>query len=181
MFYSVGTGQLTNLKQKQIKQLAAQLSVEQQLYCKEITEACVCSDQARRAHSKVWLQILDCIKCYLACAPLSLKAFELTLFKTTSRMSSCCHVLHGQQTTLSSARRSSKLGTELIKAFIIPKIRTIGGRIELYLDGTGQANADRIAASHIKQLTIVFMKVTRQSPDNIDDYRQEFGITVVIF
>ncbi|EFX66649.1 hypothetical protein DAPPUDRAFT_262799 [Daphnia pulex] len=78
MFYSVGTGQLTNLKQKQIKQLTAQLSVEQQLYCKEITEACVCSDQARRAHSKVWLQILDCIKCYLACAPLSLKAFELT-------------------------------------------------------------------------------------------------------
>jgi hypothetical protein len=43
------SGQLTNLKQKQIKQLAAQLSVEQQLYSKEITEACVCSDQARRA------------------------------------------------------------------------------------------------------------------------------------
>jgi hypothetical protein len=47
------------------------------------------------------------------------------------------------------------LGTEVIKAFIIPKIRAIGERIELYLDGTGQANADRIAASHIKQLTIV--------------------------
>ena len=49
----------------------------------------------------------------------------------------------------------SELGTEVIKAFIIPKIRAIGERIELYLDGTGQANADRIAASHIKQLTIV--------------------------
>ncbi|KAI9560526.1 hypothetical protein GHT06_011461 [Daphnia sinensis] len=50
----------------------------------------------------------------------------------------------------------SVLGTELIKAFIIPKIRAIGERIEPYLDGTGQAiNADRIAASHIKQLTIV--------------------------
>ncbi|EFX63724.1 hypothetical protein DAPPUDRAFT_267830 [Daphnia pulex] len=38
-------------------------------------------DKTKKAltkHSKVWLQILDCIKCYLACAPLSLKAFELT-------------------------------------------------------------------------------------------------------
>lgn len=49
----------------------------------------------------------------------------------------------------------SELGTEVIKAFIVPKIRAVGERIELYLDGTGQANADRIAASHIKQLTIV--------------------------
>ncbi|EFX68848.1 hypothetical protein DAPPUDRAFT_259553 [Daphnia pulex] len=43
--------QLTNLKQKQVKQLTAQLSVEQQLYYKKITEKCVCSDQARRAEA----------------------------------------------------------------------------------------------------------------------------------
>lgn len=38
----------------QIKQLAThELSVEQQLYYKEITEACVGSDEGRRAVSKV--------------------------------------------------------------------------------------------------------------------------------
>ncbi|EFX68849.1 hypothetical protein DAPPUDRAFT_259554 [Daphnia pulex] len=68
---------------------------------------------------------------------------------------------------------SSKLGTEVIKAFIIPKIRAIGGRIELYLDGTGQANADRIAASHIKQLTIcranrlISLTITARSSGNL--------------
>ncbi|KAI9560711.1 hypothetical protein GHT06_011661 [Daphnia sinensis] len=41
----------------------------------------------------------------------------------------------------------SVLGTELIKASIIPKIRGIGERIEPYLDGIAQVNADRIAAS----------------------------------
>lgn len=46
------------------------------------------------------------------------------------------------------------MGTEVIKAFIVPKVRAIGERIEPFLDGAGQ-NADRIAASHIKQLVIV--------------------------
>jgi len=49
----------------------------------------------------------------------------------------------------------SELGTEVIKAFFIPKIRAIGERIEPYLDGPGLGNADRIAATHIKQLIIV--------------------------
>ncbi len=48
----------------------------------------------------------------------------------------------------------SELGPEVIKAFIVPKVRSIGERIEPFLEGVGQ-NADRIAASHIKQLTIV--------------------------
>jgi transcription initiation factor TFIID subunit 6 len=49
----------------------------------------------------------------------------------------------------------SELGTEVIKAFFIPKIRAIGERIEPYLDGPGLGNADRIAATHIKQLIVV--------------------------
>ena len=49
----------------------------------------------------------------------------------------------------------SELGTEVIKAFFVPKIRAIGERIEPYLDGPGLGNADRIAATHIKQLIIV--------------------------
>lgn len=41
---------MRNVETVQIKQLAThELSVEQQLYYKEITEACVGSDEARRA------------------------------------------------------------------------------------------------------------------------------------
>lgn len=49
----------------------------------------------------------------------------------------------------------SELGTEVIKAFFIPKIRPIGERIEPFLDGAPLTNAERIAATHIKQLFIV--------------------------
>lgn len=52
----------------------------------------------------------------------------------------------------------SELGTEVIKAFFVPKIRPIGDRIEAYLDGAASTNADRIAATHIKQLIIVSLR-----------------------
>lgn len=49
---STGKQKLRNVETVQIKQLAThELSVEQQLYYKEITEACVGSDEARRAVS----------------------------------------------------------------------------------------------------------------------------------
>lgn len=47
---STGKQKLRNVETVQVKQLAThELSVEQQLYYKEITEACVGSDEARRA------------------------------------------------------------------------------------------------------------------------------------
>ena len=49
----------------------------------------------------------------------------------------------------------SELGTEVIKAFIMPKVRAIGERIEGYLDGPALTNVDRISASHVKQLIVV--------------------------
>ncbi|CAG9771324.1 unnamed protein product [Ceutorhynchus assimilis] len=49
---STGKQKLKNVETVQIKQLAThELSVEQQLYYKEITEACVGSDEARRAEA----------------------------------------------------------------------------------------------------------------------------------
>lgn len=49
---TTGKQKLRNVETVQIKQLAThELSVEQQLYYKEITEACVGSDEARRAVS----------------------------------------------------------------------------------------------------------------------------------
>lgn len=49
---TTGKQKLKNVETVQIKQLAThELSVEQQLYYKEITEACVGSDEARRAVS----------------------------------------------------------------------------------------------------------------------------------
>ncbi|EFX79794.1 hypothetical protein DAPPUDRAFT_244529 [Daphnia pulex] len=247
----------------QVKQLTAhELSVEQQLYYKEITEACVGSDEARRAEAFQSLasdpglhQMLPRLCTFIAegvrvnvvqnnLAPLiylmrMVKALlsnqtlylEKYLHELVPAVTSCmvskqlclrpevdnhwalrdfssrliaqicknyhtttnncqtrvtrlfCRALANDKMPLASFYGAlvglSELGTEVIKAFIIPKIRAIGERIELYLDGTGQANADRIAASHIKQLTIKVMvpilKVTRQPPDNIDDYRQEFG------
>lgn len=49
---STGKQKLRNIETVQIKQLAThELSVEQQLYYKEITEACVGSDEARRAEA----------------------------------------------------------------------------------------------------------------------------------
>ncbi|XP_057371270.1 transcription initiation factor TFIID subunit 6-like isoform X2 [Daphnia carinata] len=247
----------------QVKQLTAhELSVEQQLYYKEITEACVGSDEARRAEAFQSLasdpglhQMLPRLCTFIAegvrvnvvqnnLAPLiylmrMVKALlsnqtlylEKYLHELVPAVTSCmvskqlclrpevdnhwalrdfssrliaqicknyhtttnncqtrvtrlfCRALANDKMPLASFYGAlvglSELGTEVIKAFIIPKIRAIGERIELYLDGSGQANADRIAASHIKQLTIKVMvpilKVTRQPPDNVDDYRQEFG------
>lgn len=53
---STGKQKLKNVETVQIKQLAThELSVEQQLYYKEITEACVGSDEARRAVSVYYL------------------------------------------------------------------------------------------------------------------------------
>merc|ERR550534_1349615 len=95
----------------------------------------------------------------------------------------CCRSLANEKAPLASFYGAivglSELGPEVIKAFFIPKIRAIGARIEPYLDGSSLRSADQSAAQHVKQLIVKvmsgFLKASRQPPDNIDEYRQEFG------
>lgn len=57
-----GIQKLRNVETVHVKQLAThELSVEQQLYYKEITEACVGSDETRRAVSNNKFSILCCL------------------------------------------------------------------------------------------------------------------------
>lgn len=59
---TTGKQKLRNVETVQIKQLAThELSVEQQLYYKEITEACVGSDEARRAVISVLVKFGACV------------------------------------------------------------------------------------------------------------------------
>lgn len=55
---TTGKQKLRNVETVQIKQLAThELSVEQQLYYKEITEACVGSDEVRRTVTIIFFQL----------------------------------------------------------------------------------------------------------------------------
>ncbi|XP_013193190.1 transcription initiation factor TFIID subunit 6 [Amyelois transitella] len=71
----------------------------------------------------------------------------------------------------------AELGPEVIKVFILPRVRWLGERVEGAL--TGLAGADRLAASNLKhQLLKVLAPVVRQlrpPPDNPDDYKRDYG------
>jgi len=246
-----------------VKQLTAhELSVEQQLYYKEITEACVGSEEGRRAEAFQSLasdpglhQMLPRLCTFIAegvrvnvvqnnLAPLiylmrmvkallsnqtlylekylhelvpaviscmvskqlclrpevdnhwALRDFSSRLIAqicknyhtTTNALQTrvtrlCCRALENEKAPLASFYGAivglSELGPEVIKAFLIPKIRAIGARIEPYLDGSSSRNADQSAAQHVKSQTVKimsgFLKASRQPPDNLDEYRQDFG------
>ncbi|KAI9551036.1 hypothetical protein GHT06_006055 [Daphnia sinensis] len=235
----------------QIKQLTAhELSVEQQLYYKETTEACVGSDEARRAEAFQSLasdpglhQMLPRLCTFIAegvrvnvvqnnLAPLiylmrMVKALlsnqtlylEKYLHELVPAVTSCmvsnqlclrpevdnhwalrdfssrlitrvtrlfCRALANDKMPLALFYGAlvglSELGTEVIKAFIIPKICAIGERIEPYLDGTGHSKC-RPDSSFSHQtvddrkfkVMVPILKVTRQPPDIADDCSQEFG------
>lgn len=73
----------------------------------------------------------------------------------------------------------SELGAEVIRIFIIPKLKLIGARIETYLQGSITSNIDKIASDHIKQLLIKVvapvLKNVKNPPDFIEEYKQEYG------
>ena len=52
----------------------------------------------------------------------------------------------------------SELGTEVIKVFILPRVKQIADRIENPLEGQVLSNIDKIAAGHIKHLLLVSEK-----------------------
>ncbi|XP_048481833.1 transcription initiation factor TFIID subunit 6 isoform X3 [Plutella xylostella] len=70
----------------------------------------------------------------------------------------------------------AELGPEVVKVFILPRVRWLGERLEGALGGGG---GDRLAAGNLKtQLLKVLAPVVRhlrQPPDAVDDYKREYG------
>ncbi|XP_044731888.1 transcription initiation factor TFIID subunit 6-like [Chrysoperla carnea] len=253
---------LRNVETVHVKQLAThELSVEQQLYYKEITEACVGSDEGRRAEA---LQSLACdpglhemlprmctfiaegvrvnvvqnnlalliylmrmVKALLDNQSLYLEKYLHELIPSVSTcivsrqlcmrpeldnhwalrdfasrlMAQICKnfntstnnvqtrvtrmfskALYGEKTPLSSLYGAieglSELGTEVIKVFIVPRIKCISDRIE-GINYVATANVDKIAAGHIKHLMVKILapilKTMRSPPDVIEEYKAEYG------
>lgn len=95
--------------------------------------------------------------------------------------------LQGDKSPLSSLYGAieglSELGPEVIKVFVIPKIKYISSRIEQYLElpsMTFQNNVDKIASDHIKHLMVKslapILKTMRNPPDYMDEYKADYGV-----
>ena len=76
-----------------------------------------------------------------------------------------------------------ELGPEVIKVFVLPHIKAISARIDAATETIsvlgGGTNMEKIAASHIKNLLLKgctpVIKTVKQPPDNLDDYKEDFG------
>lgn len=71
----------------------------------------------------------------------------------------------------------AELGPEVVKVFILPRVRWLGERVEGALSGLG--GADRLAAGNLKQQLLKVLapvvRQLRQPPDLPDDYKREYG------
>lgn len=69
----------------------------------------------------------------------------------------------------------SELGSEVIKVFIIPRLKFISDRIESHLQGTSISNTDKLAAGHIRTMLqkacAPVLKTIRNMPDVVEDYK----------
>lgn len=72
----------------------------------------------------------------------------------------------------------AELGGEVIKIFIVPRLKFISNRIEPYLNTTGPTipnNADKIVAGHIRALLqkscVPVIKTMRDPPDVIEEFK----------
>jgi transcription initiation factor TFIID subunit 6 len=100
----------------------------------------------------------------------------LTYFSSHRLFSSA---LQNEKTPLSSLYGAleglSELGTEVIKVFIIPRLKYIADRIEIHLQGSGASNTDKIAAGHIRVMMQKscppVLKNVRNPPDLVEDYK----------
>ncbi|XP_041348183.1 transcription initiation factor TFIID subunit 6-like [Gigantopelta aegis] len=72
-----------------------------------------------------------------------------------------------------------ELGSEVIKMFMLPNIKSLGDRLRLALEGPIQNSADKIAAEQIKKLLTKYLppilKTLKPSTDTLTDYTNEFG------
>lgn len=249
---------LRNVETVHVKQLAThELSVEQQLYYKEITEACVGSDEARRAEAlqslasdpglhemlprmctfiaegvkvnvvqhnlALLIYLMRMVKALLDNPSLFLEKYLHELIPSVSTcivsrqlcmrpeldnhwalrdfaarlMAQICKnfntstnniqtrvtrmfasAINNEKTPLSSLYGAleglSELGGEVVKVFILPKLKLIGDRIE-----SCTSSSDKIAVGHIKHLILKVvhpvLKSLRPGPDIVEEYRVEFG------
>lgn len=73
-----------------------------------------------------------------------------------------------------------ELGPDVVKTFIVPYVKHIGIRIDRALEG--QQNIDKVAAQHIRTLLVKSvcpaLKSMRPPPDNVEDYKAEFGASI---
>ncbi|XP_029168957.1 transcription initiation factor TFIID subunit 6-like [Nylanderia fulva] len=252
---------LRNVETIHVKQLAThELSVEQQLYYKEITEACVGSDEARRAealqslsadpglhemlarmctfiaegvrvnvvqnHLALLIYLMRMVKALLDNPSLYLEKYLHELIPSVATcivsrqlcmrpevdnhwalrdfasrlMAQICKnfntstnnvqtrvtrmfsqaLAKNSQTPLASLYGAieglCELGPEVIKALVIPKIKSISDRIESCIEGQG---LDKNGAGHIKTLLVKsvapVLKTIRSPPDYVDSYKQDYG------
>ncbi|XP_046746889.1 transcription initiation factor TFIID subunit 6-like isoform X1 [Diprion similis] len=260
---------LRNVETVHVKQLAThELSVEQQLYYKEITEACVGSDEARRAEAlqslsadpglhemlarmctfiaegvrvnvvqnnlALLIYLMRMVKALLDNPSLYLEKYLHELipsvatcivsrqlcmrpemdnhwalrdfasrlmaqicknFNTSTnnvqtrvtRMFSQALAKNSQLNQFGTPLASlygaieglSELGPEVVKALIIPKIKSISERIESCIEGPVLSSIDKNGAGHIKTLLVKVvapvLKGMRPAPDYVEEYKQDFG------
>ncbi|XP_021561962.1 transcription initiation factor TFIID subunit 6 [Carlito syrichta] len=180
-----------------------ELSVEQQLYYKEITEACVGSCEAKRAvvHELI-PAVMTCIVSRQLCLRPDVdnhwalrdfaarlvaqicKHFSTTTNNIQSRITKTFTKSWVDEKTPWTTRYGSiaglaELGHDVIKTLILPRLQQEGERIRSVLDGPVLSNIDRIGADHVQSLLLkhcapVLAKL-RPPPDNQDAYRAEFG------
>ncbi|XP_012262477.2 transcription initiation factor TFIID subunit 6 [Athalia rosae] len=260
-----GKGQkLRNVETVHVKQLAThELSVEQQLYYKEITEACVGSDEARRAEAlqslsadpglhemlarmctfiaegvrvnvvqnnlALLIYLMRMVKALLDNPSLYLEKYLHELIPSVATcivsrqlcmrpemdnhwalrdfasrlMAQICKnfntstnnvqtrvtrmfsqaLTKNSQTPLASLYGAidglSELGPEVVKALVIPKIKSISERIESCIEGPVLSSVDKNGAGHIKTLLVKVvapvLKGMRPAPDYVEEYKQDFG------
>uniref|UniRef100_A0A146M2U4 Transcription initiation factor TFIID subunit 6 n=2 Tax=Lygus hesperus TaxID=30085 RepID=A0A146M2U4_LYGHE len=74
----------------------------------------------------------------------------------------------------------SELGSEVIKVFVLPKVKMISDRMEAF-NNTG-TSSDKIATVHIKHLLTKalppLLKTLRSPPDSLDEYRSDYGMSL---
>ncbi|CAH1797064.1 unnamed protein product [Owenia fusiformis] len=72
-----------------------------------------------------------------------------------------------------------EMGTEVIKSFLLPLVKAEGERIQSTAAAPTRTNVDRISSDHVRNILLKVvapaLKQTRTPPDNIDDYKEEFG------
>ena len=73
----------------------------------------------------------------------------------------------------------SELGSEVIKVFIIPRLKFISDRVEVHLQGASISSTDKIAAGHIRamlqKVCFQVLKTLRNPPDVAEEYKRDFG------
>lgn len=245
-----------------IKQLAThELSVEQQLYYKEITEACVGSDESRRAEAlqslasdpglhqmlprlctfisegvkvnvvqnnlALLIYLMRMVKALLDNQTLYLEKYLHELIPSVAScivskqlctrpdvdnhwalrdfasrlMAQICknfntstsnvqtrvtrmfsRALQNEKMPLASHYGAisglSELGPEVVRTFIMPRVKAIGERLKQSMEGPIISSVDKSAAEHIKQLisrVLAPILKSNPGPESLDDYKNDFG------